>query len=299
MHWLLFSLIVVAVIFAILIATLGIIATCGILFIKALAGDHDERSAAPNPVEESTLSSTLAKSVFSGTMPDSIRVKGRVYRYNPRARHQAGEDFWRLFVDGDWKWNIQQRYAGAHVNPGYYFTFAKEAAAIEIGHYIQRSGEPLDVFDLLAVEGEIDNILDLTNLETIGKAALARGVDQDPLDTLLELLEEADGGGDMTDRLGHYGFREGYNGIVFFSARTVVGDHRAGLERSSPSDLVRFQSLELVYQPMRRDVMRMCLVVFRGATLLRSIKCYSYNEEPMQDNPFWTKPLRGIRTRRR
>jgi hypothetical protein len=51
----------------------------------------------------------------------TVRLRGVVYRYHPKAHLHDGHEFWRMFVDGSWKWKAKQRFAGVDLNPGHFF----------------------------------------------------------------------------------------------------------------------------------------------------------------------------------
>jgi hypothetical protein len=166
-----------------------------------------------------SISSPERRSVFEGTLPMSVFLRATGERYHSRAHLYTGEEFWKTFMDGPWKWDAQQRFAGAGLNTGHYFAF-RDAAHRELSHY----AATIDTsqYDVLAVKAEIDNILDLTSWEHMSTISTEIGISE--MDRRLVpgmLVCEESGGNWLTDAFGLYAHRNGYSGIVFYSARAL------------------------------------------------------------------------------
>ena len=56
-----------------------------------------------------------------GDLPHSIRLDCKFYRFHQKQYFWTGDEFWKTFKDGPWKWDSQQRYAGKNRNPGHFF----------------------------------------------------------------------------------------------------------------------------------------------------------------------------------
>lgn len=219
-------------------------------------------------------------------LPYSIRLRGTIYRWQARERVVDGDRFYAMFEDGPWKWAAQGRFAGKGINCGHYFGLSVDAATEEAQHYgIDTTGGVL-----LAVEGASRRILDLTHPDVI-RAQFERYVDNHQLVTrsyytmLSELVERGNGGNVITDYLGYQASREGYDGILFFSARVL---HQADIDRMD-RDLEGYSAGPWFYE-RRKDPRLLNVVIFSGATLLsRLSRCRVGEAEPIA-NPHGGKP---------
>lgn len=235
---------------------------------------------------------TLAERAPAGTLSMSVKLRGSAYRYQPKAHLHHGEEFFRLFEDGDWKWQGQQRYAGAtedgkgaKINAAHFFAFTPSCAKLEIGNYL--SEEQLAEYALVEVDGELDDMLDLTSIENVRAVAKAMHVTGNIHDIFKELLSLRSGGNKFTDVFGHYASSRGYNGIVFFSARALSQDHAQQVRESKYWDEVMEDYVKgFVYEEMASRFDRMCSAVFSGSLLTRSIKRYRFDDGPWEVNPY-------------
>jgi hypothetical protein len=214
----------------------------------------------------------------------SVCIRGSAFRYQSKNHLHSGEDFWRIFEDGPWKWKSQGRYAGGSINPGHYFGLLRDGAKMEISHYVHQ--EPsLSDYELLVVQGELDNVLDLTQIENIQNVAKEMGYSGNNFMVLSDLISLDTGGNDTTDRFGYYAYRNGYNAALFFSARAIDPFHRKIIDNPDIDAL----SASYAVIDMRQQPIGVCLVVFSGMTLLRSIKRYSFGTGEWEDNPYWNQ----------
>src|SRR5690242_17924353 len=71
----------------------------------------------------------------TGRLPMSRQFSGTFYRWHNPEKFWMGDEFWRTFEDGPWKWEAQQRYAGKNVNCGHYFSVSVEGAEAEARFY--------------------------------------------------------------------------------------------------------------------------------------------------------------------
>src|SRR5262249_54858007 len=146
-----------------------------------------------------------------------------------KARLHRGDSFWRNFEDGPWKWDSSGRYAGSGLNPGHYFAFSRQEARSEILHYVKDEKE-LNEYALLRIEGEVNNVLDLTSVTNLRRLTRELGILNNPFDVMGQLVTAATGGSYFTDGLGAYAYERGYSGILFFSARNIEELQRKDLQ---------------------------------------------------------------------
>jgi hypothetical protein len=224
------------------------------------------------------------RNVFEGTMERSLRLKGVVCRYQRRSRAHRGNDFWRVFEDGPWKWSAKGRYAGEDVNPGHYFAFLPSSAKAEISHYLGNDGD-LSSYDLLRVKGDLDNILDLTYWENVSFIATKNFGYAHVKTFLVEVITPQTGGNKTDEWIGYYASRAGYNGAVYYSARAIREGDRELLENAG------YAYYELLLPNIRANVEGQCLVLFSGAVVLSAISEYCYNDDEWEPNPYygWTQ----------
>ena len=57
-----------------------------------------------------------------------------LYRFHS-AEHFRPESLWESFLDGPWKWDAQERFAGAQLNCGHFFARDREGARSETAFY--------------------------------------------------------------------------------------------------------------------------------------------------------------------
>ncbi len=103
-----------------------------------------------------------------GDRPGSVKLDSRIFRWHPSryAPTDDPESFRAAFEDGPWKWDTQCRFAGKGINPGHFFGLTEEAASAEAKYYANTKEVPDDLV-LLTLDISLDNILDLTQKDTI------------------------------------------------------------------------------------------------------------------------------------
>lgn len=220
-----------------------------------------------------------------GTLPHSKHIRGRAFRYQSRQHVHNGNEFWKMFEDGPWRWDAKGRFAPPDISTGHYFAFTRRVALEEIAHYTGEETQQNHL--LLQLDGEIDNILDLTSWDAI--LLMLKEInyigDINAIDLMRELVHPQDGGRELTDTIGFVARRKGYNGIIFLSARAGIKFGEQFYESTSgywDADMFLYE-----FGMMWRLVTNVCFVVFSGAKLLASIKRYRWPDEQWQTNPFY------------
>jgi len=262
------------------------------LFFGATASAAVDRalSFAPENADSTGKGSSPARRVvFPGSLPMSVRATGRLFRYHNRAFVYPPDAFWRTFVDGEWKWRVRGRFAGVNINTAHYFGVTAQSALLEISHYASVDAIASD-YELLCVEGELDNILDFTSISHLEYACKAMNISVRRADLVSAVVNPASRGSDLTDRLGYFAERRGYSGVVFFSARAIDEADRGDIDNDRYYDEVMelFVKSE-VAAAMRQKVWRLCVAVFAGTTLTRSVRRYKLADGQWQENPFFGK----------
>ena len=142
----------------------------------------------------------------------------------------------------------------------------------------------------MEVEGELDNILDLTVLANIRAVANAMQIEGNIWDILADLISEETGGSKIPTLFGYYAQRNGYNGIFSFSARAISDEDAQHLRESKYWDEV-MEDYEKTFtlERMQKRVDRMCLIVFSGSVLTRSIRRCRFDDGPWEDNPYLSR----------
>jgi hypothetical protein len=204
---------------------------CSVLRSKLALGEWDW-FAEYSTIEQLIRSATrLAPGYFDpGDMPDAIKVQTRVYRWHP-AEHAPTSDPASLrttFEDGPWKWSAQSRFAGKDLNPGHYFGLTEDAATAETLYYGNVSNVPAQQV-LLSLDIQLNNVLNLAHLDPIVRnfTECANFVTELDYGQMAQyLIWKYKGGSVVTDYLGHYAHRQGYDGILFFGARAISKLHR-------------------------------------------------------------------------
>jgi len=171
------------------------------------------------------------------------------------------------------------------VNAGHYFSFTPETARREILAHLPNE-QALDDYDLLTVEGEIDDILDLTHWDNVRRLAEAANDDSHVQDLLEELINTWEAATWTATAMGYYAGEFGYNGLVYYSARAISPENRSRMLNEN-------RNLVGLWMPeIRSDWKAQCLVIFSGAHLLTSIRRYRVNDEEWEE----THSLDGLRT---
>lgn len=139
----------------------------------------------------------------------------------------------------------------------------------------------------MAINGSIDNILDLTKIPNIRSLSKELRLLNDPYDVLGQLVTASTGGTYFTDGLGAYAYERGYSGVMFFSARNIDEVHRADLQSEGyyhEDDAQTFK--EYTFSAMFAQSTNRCIVLFDGAETVRSIKRFTISGLARGVNPF-------------
>jgi hypothetical protein len=218
-------------------------------------------------------------------LPYAVRLRGSVYRWHTRDWLFQGAEFHRTFEDGPWKWDAQGRFAGKGINCGHYFGLSVAAANEEAKHY----GIDTSTSALIELEGKSRRILDLTHPDVI-RAVFETCVDEHRVVShsyytmLEELIERDEGGSVITNYIGHWARRQGYEGILFFSARAMDFPRVQRMDRDLEAWTYR-----MVFRDLRKDSALLNVVMFSGATVLDKAKMYRIDSGPRIANPLHGK----------
>jgi hypothetical protein len=223
-------------------------------------------------------------------LPYSIRLQGNVYRWHAREHVHEGDAFFKTFEDGPWKWAAQGRFAGKNLNCGHYFGLSVEAATEEAKYY----GIDEQKAVLLELEGASTRILDLTHPDVM-RAIFEMHIDNHEIvswsyfNMLQELVERGQGGNVTTDYIGYRAKEEGYDGILFFSARVMNVPWIKSINRDLEEPV-----LQTTFDKLRWDLTLLNVVLFSGANVVKCVHTYRIGEgEPLQ-NPYFGKGLDSI-----
>jgi hypothetical protein len=223
-------------------------------------------------------------------LPGAIAITGRFFRWHSPARFWSGDDFWRVFVDGPWKWDAQQRFAGKGLNCGHFFSLNCDGASAEATHYGLAINS--DHLQLLQVSMRVDPVLDLTSYDGI-KTAFDAVVENPDFSTpfIAEELVEIDTGGTcLTDRIGHWAVKMGYEGILFLGARAIHGpgekpwQGKAGMRGPKLWD---YDFFWWYVDDFREQKTQLNLVVFRGRYLTAQISSFKIGKGTIVKNPYF------------
>jgi hypothetical protein len=239
-----------------------------------------------------------------------MSIRGSLFRYQGKGHIHRGNDFYKVFIDGGWKWKGQQRYAGVHVdkhtaspgeppkeykiNVGHYFARGQQGARAEMLHYTTNKEELAAKYSLLEVEADLDNVLDLTDLEVIRAVADATYISGNIWDILKDLIGEETGGGAVPTTFGYYASRRAHSAILTFSARALHPEHAAQLRSEFWDEVAEDIVKGAVIEKMRDHTNRQCVVVLSGSLLTRLVKRYRYDEAAWEDNPLFGKSAKEI-----
>ncbi len=228
--------------------------------------------------QPSNETSKRYRTVNKGSLPMSVRVRGKAYRFHSRKYFFEDASFHLNFVDDERKLYRRERFAGPGMNTGHYFAFSAKNAAEERGHY----GAFRETHGLLVVEGEMDKILDLTSAYFLDEVRKEVVPELPRTFFLYNLVSTPSGGTDTSFMTGQYAVKKQYNGILFYSARTLETGAREWME-SPGSDFAKYWGIEA----MSLNVFQKCLVAFSGALLVSSIRKYSFDSKGFKINPYF------------
>ena len=215
-------------------------------------------------------------------LPFAIRLSGDAYRWHSADRLHKGAEFYRMFEDGPWKWSAQGRFAGKEINCGHYFGLSVGAATEEASHY----GIDPEKSALVHIAFEPVKLLDLTHPEFI-RTMFQNCVQNHEIVShsyyvmLSELIELGNGGNSVTDYLGYRARKDGYQGILFFSARTMeelqIWRHDLDLEA---------YTYGMTFSGLRAGREHLNVVFFSGADLIVNIRTLRIGDSEPFENPY-------------
>jgi hypothetical protein len=231
--------------------------------------------------------------ITSGRLEMSRRAVGAAYRWHEPKFFGHEKEFWRTFEDGPWKWQTQQRFAGKNLNCGHFFAVTPEGASAEAAHY----GIDTSKMQLLKVFGTSDAVLDLThedNLIKISKIAIENAETISDRTYLFEILsfmtdEYGSGGNSITDYIGQWARKAGYDGIMFFSARSIGKDTALRWQiEHGVEDTAWGNPIYDMLSNMRQRYDLINVMYFSGAHLIKNIQRYAFPADgPWEDNCFY------------
>lgn len=224
-----------------------------------------------------------------GDLPHSIKLDGKFYRLHQKQYFWSGNEFWKTFEDGPWKWESQQRYAGKNRNPGHFFALNRKAAKEEAAHYKVDN----DKYFMMRMYATFNNILDLTDEDNIHKFVLRTVANPEEISFMdtgrfLRWLVDVDtGGSEITDIIGMQVYRDGYQGVLFYSSRIFDQLDRNFLNSTSAFERNMWMfGAFLKYRKVKRYK---CLVVFSGSGLARCVSRYSSPDGMEVENALFGK----------
>ena len=221
----------------------------------------------------------------------AIRLRGTLVRLHDKSRFWRGDEFFKTFEDGPWKWCAQARFAGKDANAGHYFALTEKGATAEADFY----GADRTQLGLLELEIDLGGILDLTTMHGMYFAFEENVQNADFIEddvradefVLNELIEIDKGGTVFTTRVGHWAKSNDYKGILFYGARAT----RPGGERTVRVDHGFITDPLTSLSELRREASNLNLVVFRGTDVISATKAYEIKPDlPRTENKYygWT-----------
>jgi hypothetical protein len=157
-----------------------------------------------------------------------------------------------------------------------------EAATEEANHY---GTHPEDAI-LIQVTGQSRRILDLTHPDVIQRVFEENVENHEVVSwsyySMLEELIERGNGGIVTDYIGLRAKRNGYQGILSFSARVLKDLQLFRMDRDLEGYTYRTYFWEL-----RRNSKNLNVVFFSGAEVINGIQTIRIGDERPLDNPYF------------
>lgn len=205
-----------------------------------------------------------------------------------------------MFWDTERKWSAHNRFAGQQTCPGHFFSLDPAGALAELNAY---GVEPknYEEYALLRFDMSLNNVLDLTDwycLPWFYKKHFSGDTDSMHWEQLLDaLLEQQLGGDSHNDFAGQKALLDGYNGIVFFGARSLgslwpnpgsLKFDRGGSLGSRDLDLIG-----LNYGEMRADPKYINVVLYFGHNVVRATRQISF-ENIVVGNQLFQAPYSEI-----
>jgi hypothetical protein len=226
----------------------------------------------------------------TGEFAMSTMFSGIVVRMHSPMHLFTGKDFWKTFEDGPWKWSAQQRFAGTGIGCGTHFGLSRGGATAEAGYY------DMDIERLTTLELDLalPSVLDLRYRDNC--VAVFKKAVENPevipekwleIQVLAELVNVERGGNKVTDWVGYWARRQGYDGVLFFGARSLNATEYREIVDTQPNETCGFSNVDLCFNAMRKSNDLVNLVVFSGVTLLARTKRYRANDSEWQANPYF------------
>src|SRR5262249_573983 len=216
----------------------------------------------------------------AGSLPHSLNLAvASLYRYQPNKYLELGDTWYRMVWDLDHNWAARNRYAGEYSLPGHFFAVSPAGALAEMQTY----NVNIEDYELLCFNLSIDNLLDLTDLRTIEwfyKQHFSREYVHLAL-ILDSFFYQQLGGDQFNDFAGHVALLYGYNGIVFFSARTIKSHwpRPGSLLEGSLSGGLALDLRLMDYEAMRGDNECINVVIFFGHNVVRATHSISFKDQ--------------------
>lgn len=216
-----------------------------------------------------------------GTMKFSRRLETAIlYRYQPKAFQRPAEEWHKLFVDREHKWQAKNRFSGNGVVPGHYFALSRVGAQAEIDAYDAQVSD----FDLMLLQVSIDNVLDLTNPTNLTKYYSICTNDPEewhPAIVLDEFLYQRRGGNVSNSRAAHCAVQDGYTGIIYCGARSASTHWHSPGEFEHNLNLAGLSMADLASDPNCINV-----VLFFGHNVVRYTHAFSYQKKRTENVHF-------------
>lgn len=197
-------------------------------------------------------------------LPESISVSGTFCRWHARSLAPPFTPLWQSFLDDERKWAMQSRFAGPSFNCGHFFALSEEVATSEARHYDIVFSES----EILQVKARFDKVLDLTTAagRKLAFEAVVEGADFSEAFIAEEIIEEVTGGTMLTDRIGQWASRNGYEAVLYVGPRMVWGPETKAVDGHRPRKPWDYDLFPMYEQLFRDD--RLNLAVFRGRYVL-------------------------------
>jgi hypothetical protein len=222
--------------------------------------------------------------------PAQVPVEGTFARFHSRAFGDPAR-LHTLLLDVSAKLDAAERFAQKGLHCGHFFAAGAEGARSEARNY----GIDLRGRFLLEVELEIPDILDLTNQDTLRDAvALATDPAQELTmrpytQSLAIVLDQANGGNPITDKLGATAFHRGDRGILFFGARALTNRELSGVVNGGGMSYHLDREAGL-FADLRAQKDLLNLVIFSAADAVLHTRRFRVDGGPWWDNPLFGAP---------
>ncbi len=218
-------------------------------------------------------------------LQESRSISGTFCRWHERALAPPLVPIWQSFVDDDRKWAAQSRFAGPAHNCGHFFSLSEQVATSEATHY----GVDFASSEFLEIKACFAKVLDLSTEKGRRQAfnAVVENPDFSEAFIAEELVEEVTGGTILTDRIGHWASRGGYEAILYVGPRVIWDPTLEAVDERRPPSPWNPNLFPMYEQSIRESTLN--LVVFRGRYLLSRII-----EFRVEQGPWITNDLYGL-----